>query len=1221
MSTNNTIELKYFSSDNSSSRIIQYNSSSSATFLALQEIYNSMISYVEENPDSYQNLIDGITKDKINEITDIEKLKKDSRCINFTDKKSVFETGVYRYLKYLIPYYSIFEEDGNIDESNLTPGEIISFTHDITLKDYYIPYCIPSNSKLWNALQSFCNSAQITVGYSQKIGNIYNLEGNFFIADEINKYYLFIVASDENGRITARTDIYHDTNGFLNKLESLYKNGNCLFNGCRISKTNPNIGGASEFKINGTNFVSQTERMLASVITYVATHSKNYSKIKNGRPPFFSENRKYYMGDIILPYEGNLNLEYYDNILKSAVTNFITYIREIISKQPEGAEEALAAGYHSSKLDSYINNSGNNNAKLYNELIYASGNNDGYINYTEISQSEIDSEYDQDYSFVSKVPKKIKYTEFAKNKMKSISRGSFEENYMMLEDVEKKNTVQNCKGELLAYYTLFTCFYYDKNDSVKKVLGMNTSSELKYERKYTIYNGSNNTSSHIPPVYTAESQSNNLVKNATSDEDAIKKIYVGLKDALKKIIDGKLKEIKIPRTKSDQSENGTKSVDSSEFEEYTNSRLTNHIIEKDYFYINTTSDRKHIPDTPFVEIQFKVPHLEDPVNNNYTWISVTNPNGPSVSVMNSIPGDSTEADFFYMESNNYFDGFTLTDSGYGAKSIELNLKSLDNFNLEKIIMNSLSYTNGGYNIVSQNTGSNIDSVRGIADDYGTIKGLLDNASSHFRIRFGYRNLANSQFKGNVVDTTDKNSQDFKSRDSMPDNNVYRPTISYPWTYFMITDFSSDIVGDSTEFKIKGQEVGGYILKDLSLAGLGTDLSFSSTVDKSDSRIGTANNVVGTIANYLKRASDVWSGMDNTPAIYILGSDNNTILTGWNNSDSHFTTLGFKTVGENPAQDLKSDLDFESQFYPGTSGENIISRNFTTATDDNYSIMSIENLLDKVCEWLPERVYILKENVDTGKMYAARQTYSQIESYGSDLKSFFENHAHAVEKPKYQIIEQEIEINGTKRDAILIKIYFTGPKIKGNEATNPIRVYSYKAGMTPLIKSLSFENSMNFSKATSAVNLLGEGVPLMFLNNNKDSKINTDPVGLNGDTVFFSSSQVKKIIYAPSSDSTSDTERDYKNSMIMSASRYFKELKKAAQTGEITILGDPFYYFDSIVEPANYEIYINANRIRDLKSASKAQAFYSGIYQVDGIEHSMTSNGEFETKLKIHKEIF
>ena len=113
--------------------------------------------------------------------------------------------------------------------------------------------------------------------------------------------------------------------------------------------------------------------------------------------------------------------------------------------------------------------------------------------------------------------------------------------------------------------------------------------------------------------------------------------------------------------------------------------------------------------------------------NDDSSIVVDNQDGTiSKIIVDSNVSTNIEGFSLGVEGGSYFDSFELVDSGQGAKEIALKLKSPDDYNLEKIILNSI----------------NIDSIKSLSKSKETevstqnsdvVKKYTKSTSANFRI--------------------------------------------------------------------------------------------------------------------------------------------------------------------------------------------------------------------------------------------------------------------------------------------------------------------------------------------------------------------------------------------------------------------------------------------------------------------------------------------------------
>ena len=194
------------------------------------------------------------------------------------------------------------------------------------------------------------------------------------------------------------------------------------------------------------------------------------------------------------------------------------------------------------------------------------------------------------------------------------------------------------------------------------------------------------------------------------------------------------------------------------------------------------------------------------------------------------------------------------------------------------------------------------------------------------------------------------------------------------------------------------------------------------------------------------------------------------------------------------------------------------------------------------------------------------------------------------------------------------------------------------------------NDAEFGNTISSVTMLGAGAPVVFnfdkeagvlkdeaisTKNGEIISINSCENDLVSDLGKFSSyfdpkpeSRVKPcIVFNNSNYLMNPGVKDIEEFNVIAstckneASLFFSAMQNKLYTGEMTILGDPFYCFDSSVEAGKYEIYLQMNRVEDPNTYKLTPSRYSGIYYLTGIKHTMDSEGKYNTTLSITKRVF
>ena len=233
------------------------------------------------------------------------------------------------------------------------------------------------------------------------------------------------------------------------------------------------------------------------------------------------------------------------------------------------------------------------------------------------------------------------------------------------------------------------------------------------------------------------------------------------------------------------------------------------------------------------------------------------------------------------------------------------------------------------------------------------------------------------------------------------------------------------------------------------------------------------------------------------------------------------------------------------------------------------------------------------------------------------------------------------------------MYYEGPgrstDENGNEeVTNDyLRIYNYRSLQEQVIENIDISCENEFGNTVSSVSLMGSGTPMTFVYNMDGGVINEDAIASNTKNIVDgdikshnNSSESFNYIFDPKSSQDlkpfftlnnsqyiiTDT-KGIKNTpstlstYTLAASHFFSDMQNKLYSGEMTILGDPFYYFDSSVEAGKYEIYLQMNRAENQKTYKMVPSRYTGIYYIKGIKHNIDSSGKYTTTLSIFKRIF
>lgn len=723
------------------------------------------------------------------------------------------------------------------------------------------------------------------------------------------------------------------------------------------------------------------------------------------------------------------------------------------------------------------------------------------------------------------------------------------------------------------------------------------------------------------------------------------------------------------------------------FDEYIKGRFADgYFTEEDFFYLDDGLRRKKAPVNTFVDVEFRVPQYvpDDNDKNKGTWKAVWLP----VTAVREYDkkdfgidvntGDKyiNEKDELSLHAGTYFNNFELEDKG-GTKEITLTLKSVNDINLENIIFYSLAVDRKTNNIT--NVGDD-DNAMSYLDQ------IIKDSESNFRIRFGYRDRIPNKDSGDKATITTSNEFDdeFINRDKKfttkeSDEKAFvKPVQTYPWTYFKITGIQSNIKDGEDTYTITGVSSGSYILNNLSLCGVQTNFA-GKTESTNDAYRGTPKNVVGSLAKWITKASCT-EGDDITLAkVVFLGDNDGTIITGYNRDSNEFEH-SYKYELRNGKTFSGGNVEsVENFFFDSTQTSILNAKNFSM--ENNSKTYSVKDVLDNLCQWLPDRVYYIgKAGNQTAAVYIPYEDIYKI-------SDFFNKQPYKTEKITYQVIEADAYIYKSPTSAVItdkgnmlnnralndsdelynkekmfhkvyfIRMYYEGPGISSDNKKKDqsyLRVYNYRSVQNQVIENIDIsDNNAELGNLISSVTLLGVGTPIVFTYNRESGKLSTTMYSqINGDEfkqeTLTSNTSGARINDLGSYESyfTGKPDENIKpyfalnNSKYMvledlgvdelatsashkqeAASRFFTSQQNKEFTGEITIMGDPFYYFDSTVEAGKYEIYLQMNRVADRTSYKLRESKYTGIYYITGIKHSIDEAGKYTTTLSVVKRIF
>lgn len=385
--------------------------------------------------------------------------------------------------------------------------------------------------------------------------------------------------------------------------------------------------------------------------------------------------------------------------------------------------------------------------------------------------------------------------------------------------------------------------------------------------------------------------------------------------------------------------------------------------------------------------------------------------------------------------------------------------------------------------------------------------------------------------------------------------------------FMIVGFKTNLQKEGVYYEIEAIETNSIKTINYSILQRYEDIT------------GTPKEVLYMLMRMFNESADGKLNK-NSPKIY--WADTEGIVEEINEDAYKNTSLNIPEIATDNTINKKISISLGGQnaYYNYNDAENKTHR-------QNY-YKNIGSLISEFCAACPPK----KENIRVATSYIDQATAETVT---------INNTSEGAVRP-LQWYSKEITLGDGKKYPCIFLYYKKLNKI------NKIRRYNWGpgiAGKNSVILDLQIENANEFA-VMSAVNVfnLDENKNINYLKNGKKGDSNSS-VGSAG-----------KIVNRVTGNEVSDAyETAYMNCLYQ---------------GNITILGDPFYTFDSFLQPCSYPIYLNIevpvseyelrkkerNNIYFNEVENNVRKHYlSGYYVVKSITHNITGNN-FTTTLEI-----
>lgn len=613
---------------------------------------------------------------------------------------------------------------------------------------------------------------------------------------------------------------------------------------------------------------------------------------------------------------------------------------------------------------------------------------------------------------------------------------------------------------------------------------------------------------------------------------------------------------------------------------------------EDFYYV----DKKYMPIGKNIDVEFFA--YNDSETGKPTFMSVS-----------KRFGEIKEFSETGLYEDNYFESMILKDEG-GFKEIELTLKSVDDINLERIIYNSLIEPINAYN----KQFSDEINMSGVLD-------LIKYKNVNFRVKFGYSDIySNAIDASSILDLSYRNRTEKTIEGGV---STVKPVKSSPWINFFIKDIETKILGEQNYFVIKGISLGEEMLDGFSI--------FSENQGLIKSQDPTPLEGISQVAGLLLEASN--------GKICIIG-DENKVITGYNNNPREVIQRSIKfneedTIINGVLNEIPEGWIFGAKTNSSESQETIRQRNNlslrrTGSTEDEYSIKEI---LDVVAKWLPEKTYLVSKNTNHAEPYN-----KSIHGNFATKKEYKDEFYLVSLSADYEIIEAEAKIDGDDyggmENKVLIRFIYRGPK--DDESRYAVRMYSFRNKQNTVVKNFTIENEININNVRDYCSIVGSEYKYIltskYLENSLEASNYPRPSEMKK---IAQEENSKKSVIVPKKNyisfsesivtdsSKEESKKAIEKALSSVANSHINKLSMWPFEGELEILGDPYYLFDDKLGRDVHLIYIEANRANKMAQTSGgyiSRSYYTGLYLIREIEHELTSDGVFVTRLKVIKDI-
>lgn len=616
------------------------------------------------------------------------------------------------------------------------------------------------------------------------------------------------------------------------------------------------------------------------------------------------------------------------------------------------------------------------------------------------------------------------------------------------------------------------------------------------------------------------------------------------------------------------------------------------------FFSYSIGGKKMIPSNPLLEVGLRKSVAIKDLTNPEAWEDIS---------------------FTSLVNNNFLASCQIEDSG-GAQNLTLtmfdyNMSGLENkvvraislVNIAKASRGSVRQTGAANTQVSTSTGDQnvVDFFVGGVDDI------------HLRVRIGYGFDSKVLDKDTYSAPNTTNDEDFKNR-----TKEIKTSMRSPWLYFQIlnTDFEPEMEG-GMKITMRCISNGQSFLNKIRILQ-----RFAVLKGKPLSVLAFLGSSINEVSEGKMRFAAPGS-----PGVFVSKSNSDNALTNIQTPTRLFTEQDKSFKTGDSWSDLPDVITEESRDSSENKEREISISLGGTPRMEAYQIdgdpvthfrpiQSFKNLreiINEMCQQVPKRYVI--------ELAGGRQ----VVKFASELLTG-EDQVLPIKRvipytwSSYDYIDEN-ETDDSKK--LKTKIFFNYKDVETSIREQPhFRVYEYGNSPRSITLNCSVKSSSDFAMVNLALKT-PDGIITSAAVQDEEGTGNTGSFIINNEIDTLTDWGDKPIFVTDVVDQDGG-EKNLQGSSLKVLSEIVANVKNQPFKGSITLMGDPFYFFDDKIRPFEYSIFIDIkrpvvkSRRTDNNETSSTEvelyrSYLSGYYTISKITHTFGVDGFF-TNLEIMK---